>query len=288
MTFDMNIKSTDLVLEIGSGNNPNPRSDILCDLYVSDSNQRAGNFKIVIDRPFVVADCYKLPFKNNSFDYIICSHLLEHLEEPEKFIKELTRVAKRGYIEVPNIYGERLFGWSFHLWYCELKNGTLILTGKKDGEKYGGFYHRLIAKKIWFRRFFEENEDWFYIKYEWKDKIRFKIKAENDNKNHISEIDKEIWNLLNNIKWSIKSDSIFYFHWIKKRIIRKLKKITRKSKWNLKTSFKKNKLTNDLLQILICLNCKENLILFKNYIFCKNCNLKYKLDDGIPIMIDKD
>ena len=38
----MNIRATDLVLEIGSGNNPNPRSDILCDRYIHDNNQRAG------------------------------------------------------------------------------------------------------------------------------------------------------------------------------------------------------------------------------------------------------
>ena len=230
----MNIKPTDLVLEIGSGNNPNPRSNILCDLFITNNSQRAGEFSIVIDRSFIVANCYKLPFKDNSFDYIICSHLLEHLEKPEKFIKELTRVGKRGYIEVPNIYGERLFGWDFHLWYCELKNKTLILTRKKEGERFGGFYHKLIAEKIWFRRFFEEYGDKFYIKYEWDNKIKIQIREKNNKESHIEEIDKEVWNLMKKMKWSIKSDYTFYFQWMIKRVIRKLNKMTKKYTCNLK------------------------------------------------------
>ena len=80
----MNIRATDLVLEIGSGNNPNPRSDILCDRYIHDNNQRAGEFAAVIDRPLVVADGYRLPFKDKTFDYVICSHILEHMEGPAK------------------------------------------------------------------------------------------------------------------------------------------------------------------------------------------------------------
>lgn len=282
----MNIKPTDLVLEIGSGNNPNPRSNILCDLFVADNSQRAGNFSIVIDRPFIVADCYKLPFKDNYFDYVICSHLLEHLEKPLEFIKELTRVAQRGYIEVPNIYGERLFGWDFHLWYCEFKNNTLILTRKKDGEKFGGFFHRLIANKIWFRRFFEENKEKFYIKYEWNKKIKLAIQDKVQEK-YIEKVDKEIWNLMKNIKWSIKSDSLFYIKWMKKRVERKLNKLKRKYLWNLKNLIQKDKLRDNLLKILICLNCKENIVLSKDSFFCKNCNIKYRFNDVIPLMVTK-
>lgn len=50
-----------------------------------------------------VADVYKLPFKDNSFDLVICSEVLEHLKEPEKALKELQRVCKRYVIlSVPN------------------------------------------------------------------------------------------------------------------------------------------------------------------------------------------
>ncbi len=87
----MNIHPSDLVLEVGSGNNPNPRSDILVDRYLYDNGQRAGGFRIVVDRPFIIADGYKLPFKDKTFDYVICSHILEHMEDPEKFIAALRK-----------------------------------------------------------------------------------------------------------------------------------------------------------------------------------------------------
>ena len=38
----------------------------------------------------------KLPFKNNSIENIHCRHLLEHLEEPLPFMRELFRILKKG------------------------------------------------------------------------------------------------------------------------------------------------------------------------------------------------
>jgi len=36
------------------------------------------------------------PFKDNSIDYIFCSHTLEHLKEPELFFREVQRILKKG------------------------------------------------------------------------------------------------------------------------------------------------------------------------------------------------
>ena len=38
---------------------------------------------------------YKLPYKENYFDYVICSEVLEHLEEDKKALREVKRVLKR-------------------------------------------------------------------------------------------------------------------------------------------------------------------------------------------------
>ena len=100
----MNIRSDDFVLEIGSGHNPKARSDVLCDKFIGDDEQRGG--AIVTDRPMVEADGQFLPFADRVFDYVICSHVLEHVEDPRQFISELTRVAYRGYIETPSEIGE--------------------------------------------------------------------------------------------------------------------------------------------------------------------------------------
>ena len=41
------------------------------------------------------------PFEDKEFDFVIASHIAEHVLAPEKFMKELMRIGKRGYIEVP-------------------------------------------------------------------------------------------------------------------------------------------------------------------------------------------
>jgi|SRR3989344_731336 len=48
-------------------------------------------------------DIYNLPYNDASFDLVICTEVLEHLEHPEKAVKELARVAKKYIvISVPN------------------------------------------------------------------------------------------------------------------------------------------------------------------------------------------
>lgn len=48
-------------------------------------------------------DIYKLPYKDNSFDVVICSEVLEHLDDPEKALMELRRVSKKYLLlSVPN------------------------------------------------------------------------------------------------------------------------------------------------------------------------------------------
>ncbi len=42
------------------------------------------------------ADARKLPFKNATFDFVFCSDVLEHVENYQKIVKEITRVTKKG------------------------------------------------------------------------------------------------------------------------------------------------------------------------------------------------
>lgn len=89
---EVEIKDGWLVLDIGSGHNPHPRADVLMDRYIEENIDRSGKLvKIDKKRPFIIADAQYLPFKDKVIDYIIASHIAEHVEDPEKFCTELIR-----------------------------------------------------------------------------------------------------------------------------------------------------------------------------------------------------
>jgi SAM-dependent methyltransferase len=175
----LNIKPTDRVLEVGSGNRPRRRSNVLCDKFIADNTERSGGDDIVIDRrPFVIADGHALPFKDKSFDYVIASHILEHADEPEKFVNELMRVAKRGYIETPSELGEKIFGWSFHRWIVHCENDTIVLRTRTNDSPFGDYFHKQYATDLEFAEFVDRHFSDFYVQMEWEDSI--KIRRDSD------------------------------------------------------------------------------------------------------------
>ncbi len=48
-------------------------------------------------------DVYNLPYEDNSFDLVICTEVLEHLEDPKRALQEIMRVSKKYCLfSVPN------------------------------------------------------------------------------------------------------------------------------------------------------------------------------------------
>jgi SAM-dependent methyltransferase len=177
------IGPTDLVLDVGSGQNPNLRADVLCDYFLTDHSERACGGAPVLDRPLVVADAERLPFRDAAFDFVVCSHLLEHVRRPERLLCELRRVARRGYIETPHRVHEQLYGNPFHKWLVSLEDGGLRLSPKPRACPNG-------EPSAWFRRRYQENDRFrdlinrhldvlgFLVRYQWSDEIRFTIEED--------------------------------------------------------------------------------------------------------------
>ncbi len=52
-----------------------------------------------------VYDGYKLPYPDGFFDLAYCSHVIEHVEFPRQVIREIKRVSKHQFYEVPIDFG---------------------------------------------------------------------------------------------------------------------------------------------------------------------------------------
>lgn len=115
-----------LVLDVGSGDKPSWRADVLLDRFPGDeyAGQRAGGGRARATRPLFDADAAAMPFDDGVFDYAICSNVLEHVHDPAGVIRELVRVSRAGYIEVPEAASAKIVDFPSHLWWCRLDRGT--------------------------------------------------------------------------------------------------------------------------------------------------------------------
>ena len=271
--YPMTIKRSDIVLELGSGHNPYYRSDILLDKYIADKTERGGS--IVINRPFVVADACALPFQNKSIDYVVCRHILEHMEDPSGFAKELERVGKRGYIETPSIISEEIYGWPFHKWKVS-RDETKILMESKEREIVNPLLHPVFHKKHvedgHYYRFYESNLDLFLMCFEWDDKIPLQVnRKEHEIFFSASERDTDYVSVLKNRP--LLSAKQKFFHGTLKAL-RKVLHGDRKFK---------------LLDLVACPNCKgQELDVIGEGLLCPVCKTKYDIVDGIPILLPKE
>ena len=101
------------------------------DMSLDDVSKAKMNFKefdessINKSCSFGVTDGRKLPFNNNSFDYVICSEVLEHIIEFEEVIEEINRILKPGGIfaaSVPKFFPEWIC-WKLSKAYQEMPGG---------------------------------------------------------------------------------------------------------------------------------------------------------------------
>lgn len=46
----------------------------------------------------IISDITDIPVKNNSFDYVLCTEVLEHVPDPLKALREISRINKEGLI----------------------------------------------------------------------------------------------------------------------------------------------------------------------------------------------
>jgi uncharacterized protein YbaR (Trm112 family) len=252
-----------LVLEVGSGDSPCPRSDILFDLTL-DSFERVGG-RTVADRPLVLGNVERLPFRNKAFDYIIAFHILEHMRKPALFISELERVADAGYIETPAFWWERL-------------NPSRMHRSEVGLETVDGSDRLVIHRKchpmpssdltVQFARYFRRGMGWKHLhpeamvtQYHWRDHIRYRILNPNDQVKWPEETDVD----------APQSDQ----RPLSRRLI----------KWMANQRARRK---IDLLSLLRCPDCTNtDLEVVSSAILCGACSASFPVRNGVPQMHPK-
>ena len=112
------------VVDVGCGHFPNKFANIAMDRAENDDQQRGG-LSLNKDRKgvtFVDIDlnCFPYPFADKQFDYLICTHVLEHIDDPVRTCAEFARIAKAGYLEVPYFAADIFVRNNdpIHRWLC--------------------------------------------------------------------------------------------------------------------------------------------------------------------------
>lgn len=170
------------VLEIGSGGRPHPQSTILTDRFLADDSQREGKRLVRDGRPIVLADGQALPFRDHTFDYCICMHVLEHVDDPAAMLREMQRVAKAGYIETPAELHDWLFAvppyTTIHKWYVNRIRDELLITRKHPQQaehRFAPLLDYLRRKDAYLERWIEKRPHLFTTQFHWTGSIPWRI-----------------------------------------------------------------------------------------------------------------
>jgi hypothetical protein len=126
----MSAQKTLRVLDAGGGFNQ-WMSDIVTD--VIDINPRNINSKLNIVIGDINEDLVWSNFKENEFDFSICTHTLEDIRDPKFVIEQLSRVSKCGFIAVPNRFVEfrnvedsEYLGYGHHRWVFHINKSNKL------------------------------------------------------------------------------------------------------------------------------------------------------------------
>ena len=130
------------ILDLGCGYTANKNATVVADV------QDLSNF--YKNKKFIKIYEKKLPFKDKEFDFVITSHVIEHVDDLDFFIKEIERISNQGYIELPSKLGDNLVfeNLTDHIWWFDYDDEKQILLAEKKKQYIEPFITVSIAKKL--------------------------------------------------------------------------------------------------------------------------------------------
>lgn len=96
--------------------------------------------------PVVVADGARLPFSDAMFGAVVCTEVLEHVDDPRLVFAEMARVLRPGgiaYVTTPNYANVA----GLHKWIADRRSGRH--DWNPWGAHHGGFEAFMTGRKLW-------------------------------------------------------------------------------------------------------------------------------------------
>ncbi len=160
------------ILDIGCGYRAHKSATVIADIHDFSNFYKNKKFVQIHEK--------KLPFEDKEFDFVIASHVIEHVDDFEFFIKEIERISPKGYIELPSRFADNLVfeNKKDHIWWFIYNDITKTLIASKKNQLIEPFINVSSAKL--FEKAFRES---FVMELYWEEKIEYKIDNEIRNEN---------------------------------------------------------------------------------------------------------
>ncbi len=152
------------ILDIGCGYRAHKKANVIAD--VQDFSNYYKNKK------FVLIKEKNLPFRDKEFDFVIASHVIEHVEDFEYFIREIQRISSKGYIELPSRLGDNLVfeNKNDHIWWFNFDDSRNKLIASRRNQLIDPFITVSMAKML--EDVFRES---LVTEIIWEEKIDYEI-----------------------------------------------------------------------------------------------------------------
>lgn len=289
----LDINNDAVVLEIGSGGSPWPRSDVLLDrFYIDETGQRHGEEIFIDRRPMVVAAGERLPFKDKVFDFVYSRHVIEHAVDIASMLDEMSRVAKAGFIECPNPLLERILDQEQHNWYIAKVGGGLLIAPKTPANnvttREDRFYFRLLSDHLivahhWER--FVTQLDWTgSIQYELCDDVSRVFASQPISSNLEQEVQDSLSDVLAKAQADIRKARLVSAVKSSTALRPLIKAAKDLRKW--RRMRRKPRLSPErFLAMLACPNCKSDLQRLDGRYSCVGCAREFPDSDNVSVLL---
>jgi SAM-dependent methyltransferase len=180
--YHLTVRPGARILEVGGEKKSHPQANVVADVFSMYRKNDDPIFEMWNHQELVLASEDELPFDEDAFDYVICCQVLEHLDNPVPLLYEMSRVAKKGYVEVPSLVNEYMAPNPKHKWVCmEIDHKMVLMEKAQIGmdnpiRHFGSLFTTVLNEdSLAFKTFVRANQDIFSVRHEWEADIDFEI-----------------------------------------------------------------------------------------------------------------